>query len=148
MRGVRFNKAETELLLWWLGRAEEWGPATGKKGYGSLCLSIISKLQGASAPAAPKVNVGPIEDVLVASSRGRVIKLAGGGGYARASVQATNVGATVADARVVGEWLARQGWWKQGPTTILTVLTRWPEWLAKARASTAPDLHAAKPGFK
>ena len=135
MRGVRFTKAEVALLHNVLTDAVL---DTGHMDAVRLAASILTKLQGASVQKAPSVQVAPIEEALVRTSRGRVVALAGGGGYARASVQATNVGATVAGAELVGAWLARQGWWKQGPTTILTVLTRWPEWLAKAMATEPP----------
>ena len=133
MRGVRFTKAEVAALRFAADMVHR-APCDMPKGLDTA----VAKLAAAEAPLEPRVNVGPIEEALVRTSRGRVIKLAGGGGYARASIQATSVGATVEGAELVGAWLARQGWWKQGPTTILTVLTRWPEWYAKAQATEPP----------
>ena len=141
MRGVRFSKDEMVFIL---AKIDVTTNAKEEK----LRGSVLTKLQGASVQKPASVQVAPIEEALVRTSRGRVVALAGGGGYARASVQATNVGATVAGAELVGAWLARQGWWKQGPTTILTVLTRWPEWLAKAQAGDAPSLAPTRQGFR
>ena len=143
MRGVRFTKIEV-LALRFAADMVHRAPCDMPKGLDTA----LAKLDAASAPLQPRADVGPIEEALVRTSRGRVVALAGGGGYARASVQATNVGATVAGAELVGAWLARQGWWKQGPTTILTVLTRWPEWLAKAQAGADPTLVPARSGFR
>lgn len=144
MRPVRFTKAEARALRDILGAHQDclkrMGSAADK-----VLVSVLSKLDAAESPAHAGVAVGPIEQVLVDRARGKVVELASGpSGYARASKLATAVGATVTDAEVVGDWLARQAWLRE-PTTVLGVLNKWAEWLPRARATAPPP--AAREGF-
>ena len=73
MRAVRFTKPEREFLERVLAEspAPPGSPAERK------LLAIKDKLRVAQEPKPASVNVGPIEDALVRTSRGRVVKLAG-----------------------------------------------------------------------
>jgi hypothetical protein len=141
MRAARFTKAEVAFIRRALiithTDAEE-----------KLRTSIVAKLDEAEGESPKGVAAGPIEQALVRTSRGKVVELASGpSGYGRASKMATAMGVTVADAEVVGAWLARQGWMRE-PTTILGVLNKWAEWLPRARATSGPTVTSArKEGF-
>lgn len=137
-RGVRFTKAEREWLRSWLPAnvAAEEGSKRAKLGEAVLAKLLASE----EAPAT--VDVAPIEEALVAFARGKVIALEGG--FPRARVQATACKATVEDAKLVGGWMARQGW-LTGPMTLLDVLNKWHMWLPKARATQPPP--ALQPGL-
>lgn len=139
MRAVRFTKAEALAL-------HDAGHHADSTGHGSKALSMaLEKLVAAEAPAEKGVAAGPLEEALVRTSRGKVVELVSGpGAYGRASKMATALGATVADAEVLGAWLARQGWLRE-PTTLLGVLNKWAEWLPRARATAPPP--AAPEGF-
>lgn len=128
-RSVRFTKAERELLGFALGGVVPFTPKQAKVRDG-----IFKKLSDSEAAAAT-VDVGPIEEALIATARGKVVALEGG--YPRARVQATAVGATVDDAKLLGGWMARQGW-LTGPMTLLDVLNKWVMWIPKARATQPP----------
>lgn len=137
MKAVRFTKAEVTLIrhaLDWLAQGQDKASREAK--------SIVAKLEAAEAPAAKGVNPGPIQEALVASSRGKVVEVTGG--WPRASRQATEVGATVDDAKLIGAWMARTGW-LTGPKTLFDVLNQWPNWLAKAKATAPPP--SAPQGF-
>ena len=135
-RGIRLTKQERE----WLRRFIEPQSRVESKG-GKLAQSVLQKL--AASEEAPKgVSVEPIEDALIASARGKVVALEAG--HARASVQAKAVGATPEDAKLVGAWMARQGW-LSGPQTLIDVLNKWYQWLPKARATEPPP--ALQPGL-
>ena len=136
MKAIRLTKAEVAWIRSALALAVDFTAQQSK-----TKDSILNKLDAAEqAPAG--VNPGPIEQALIAGSRGKVVPLAGG--FPRASKIATSVGATPEDARAIGEWMARQGWLR-GPQTMLDVLNKWPQWLAKARATEPPP--SAPPGF-
>ena len=81
------------------------------------------------------VNPGPVQDAMVAAAHGKVIALEGG--HAQASRRCTDMKVTVEDAKLVGEWMARQHW-LTGPMTLLDVLNKWYSWLPKARATQPP----------
>lgn len=140
MRPIRLTKAEAAAIREAISDRQDWEA--------KVFQSVLDKLDAAEAQAPAGVAVGPVEQALERTARGKVVRLAGGQGggaaYGRASKQATALGVTVEDAEVVGAWLARQGWLRE-PVTILTVLNKWPEWLARARATAAPP--AAKEGF-
>lgn len=130
MRGVRFTKAELELLNGLLVMVTP----QATPGMWKARNSIMAKL--AAAVEAPKgVQVQPVEDALVAASHGKVIKLEGG--HAMASRRCTDAKVTPEDAKLVGEWMARQPW-LTGPMTLLDVLNKWYQWLPKARATQPP----------
>ncbi len=131
MRGVRFTKAEVLMIKGSL--IGEVNPPKSEK----IRLSILRKLEDAEGPTTPGVAPGPLQDALMASSRGKVVRVEPNG-YGRISRQATPLGATVAQATLLGNWIASQGW-LQGPLTIFTVLAKWPDWLARAKATAAPD---------
>lgn len=135
MRAVRFTKAEVAAI-----RACMTGGAPDAKSMSS----VLRKLEEAEAEAPVGVNASAIEAALESTARGKVVRLVGGGLYARASKQATSVGATVEGARAIGAWLARQGWLRE-PVTVLTVLNKWGEWLPRALATAPPP--AAREGF-
>jgi hypothetical protein len=141
MKGIRLTKAEVAELES-LDQAisfGDFGKCTGK-----AWDTFMAKVRAASAPAQTGVAVGPIETALVAASRGKVVPLVGHGGYARATKQATAVGATVEHAKLIGAWMARTGW-LTGPKTILDVLNQWSNWLTKASATAPPP--SAPSGF-
>lgn len=130
MRGVRFTKPELEFL-----RAAIGVTRTAKEE--KARTSIMAKLDTASGPTAAGVAPGPLQDALMLSSRGKVVRVEQNG-FGRISRQATQLGATVAQATLLGNWIASQGW-LQGPLTIFTVLAKWPDWLARAKATAPPD---------
>ena len=144
MRPVRFTKAEAEALRNHLRAAffGDCGRLDEKES--KLLASVDDKLEAALAPGVAGVAAGPIEQALVRASRGKVVELAGGPAYARASKMATALEVTLQDAELVGGWLARQGWMRE-PTTLLGVLNKWSEWLPRARATAPPP--AAQEGF-
>lgn len=132
-RGVRLTKAERE----WLRRVldNRGGDETHWDRRGSkLADGLLKKLE-ASEETPKGVDIVPIEEALVAAARGKVVALEAG--HARASVQAKAVGATPETAKLVGAWMARQGW-LQGPQTVLDVMNKWYQWLPKARATEPP----------
>lgn len=131
MKALRLTKAEHSLI---------WSFVQDHPG--KTAAGLRAKLEKAERQDTVNVAVKPIEDALVAAARGKVVPLVSG--HARASVQATRAGATVEDAKVVGEWMARQGWLR-GPQTLLDVLNKWPQWLSKAKASAPPP--SLQPGF-
>lgn len=137
MRAVRLTKAEVALI-----RDRFVGNLTPKER--KTAEGLMAKLSGAEGPAPVGASVAPIEAALVAAGRGKVVRLDGGSGYARASRLAAAAGATVEQAATIGGWLGRQGWFT-GPVTVLGVLGKWADYLARARA-TAPA-PAAKEGF-
>lgn len=141
MKSIRLTKDEAEWLRWLL-RPEEMNLNSWSTKHVKMAASMRAKLDAAEAPSG-NADVGPIEKALVAGSRGKVIEM-DRSGYGRASVQAGRMGVTPEDAGLVGRWLATQGWLR-GPLTLLTVLNKWPDWAAKARASQPPE--AALPGF-
>lgn len=136
MRGVRFTKAEAELIRSAMGPAWDfWGPAMGERAF-KLSQSVVAKLDAADAPLesdhdAPKA----LQDALSSAARGKVVPLEGG--WAMAAGMAKNAKATVEQARLIGEWMARQGWLTQ-PQTLLDVLRKWHQWLPKARSTQPP----------
>lgn len=132
MRGVRFTKAEVAYLGALLGPGScDHDPR--------LDGSILAKVEAAAGPQVAGVNAGALERALVDSARGKVVAIeAGAGSYGRVSRQATAVGATPQAASVIGSWIASQSW-LTGPLTVFTVLNKWPDWLARARATAAPD---------
>lgn len=131
-RGLRFTKPERDFLKSALGSAVDWAAFGAKEA--KAAASILAKVE-ASESAPTTVDAAPLEAALIAGARGKVIALEGG--WPRARVQATAVKATVEDARMVGEWMARQGW-LLGPMTLLDVLNKWHFWLPKARATQPP----------
>lgn len=137
-RSIRFTKAERDLLKLIL---TEWADGTALVKMAKTARGIVAKVK-ASEEAEATVDVGPIEEALVAAARGKVIALEGG--HARARVQATAVKATVEDAKLLGGWMARQGW-LTGPMTLLDVLNKWYMWLPKARTTQPPP--ALGPGL-
>jgi hypothetical protein len=130
MRGVRLTKSELEFL-----RAALVVTRTAKEE--KARTSIMAKLDEATAATAPGIAPGPLQDALMLNSRGKVVRVEANG-YGRISRQATQLGATVAQATLLGNWIASQGW-LQGPLTIFTVLAKWPDWLARAKATAPPD---------
>jgi hypothetical protein len=138
VKAVRFTKAEVEVIRWALA---DWRKLDN---CAKAAASALVKLDKAEEATPAGVNAGPLQAALEATSRGKVVPLAGPGGWARASKQAAAVGATVEDAKLVGAWMARQGW-LHGPQTLLDVLNKWPQWLAKARATQPPP--SAPPGI-
>ncbi len=137
-RGIRLTKAERDFLRAHLLEPHglKWSKAEAK-----AVASILAKVEESEA-AAKGVDIVPIEEALVAAARGKVIALEGG--HARASVQAKAVGATPADAAMIGAWMARQGW-LTGPMTVLDVLNKWFMWAPKARSTEPPP--ALAPGL-
>lgn len=144
MRGVRFTKAETEYLERMVDAAGD--PSDARLFFGTmpspkefkLQQSILTKLKAAGEPQQPGVNAVAFERALVESARGKVVAVEGGNAtYARVSRQATSVGASVQAAAVIGSWIASQSW-LTGPLTVFTVLNKWPDWLARAKAVAAP----------
>lgn len=138
-RGLRFTKPERDFLKHAFGTAVDWGAFGTKEA--KLAASILTKVV-ASESAPNTVDAAPLEVALIAGARGKVIALEGG--WPRARVQATAVKATVEDARMVGEWMARQGW-LTGPMTLLDVLNKWNMWVPKARTTQPPP--ALSPGL-
>lgn len=144
MRAVRFTKAELCVIEGALERAADGsGMMTGKdRSLVGAAKSALAKLKAAQEPAAKGADVGPIQAALVASARGKAIALEGG--FARASRQCADMGVTPETAKLVGEWMARQGW-LTGPMTLLDVLNKWGSWLAKAKATAPPP--SLQPGL-
>lgn len=133
MRGVRFTKAERELLEQCLDVTTHDWSCFGTKANG-LVAGILAKVRAAvEAPAG--VSVKPIEDKLIKASRGKVIPLEGG--HAVASRRLTAMKVTEEQAELVGAYMARQGW-LTSPMTLLDVLNKWYQWLPKARATEPP----------
>ena len=125
-RPIRLTAKEADLLALLLAGAVQT----------PTLLSLQAKLEAARAAAPKCVNIGPMEDVLITYSRGRVVPM-GPGGHARASRRATDLGVTPDELKVVGVWLARQHWLSE-PITIIMVLNKWAEWLPRARATAPP----------
>lgn len=140
-RGIRLTKQERDVLRILLDPATEGSDPGLDRKQKAARDSILAKLD-ASEEAPKGVSVEPIEDALIASARGKVVALEAG--HARASVQAKAVGATPEDAKLVGAWMARQGW-LSGPQTLIDVLNKWYQWLPKARATEPPP--ALQPGL-
>lgn len=146
MRGVRFTKAEwhwlTDLVDYARCRADHGEMNFGEKKAArarELADSILTKLNEAAEPRAAGVAAGPLEKALIETSMGKVVSLVNGSKiYGRVSAQATAVGATPETARQLGAWIASQRW-LTGPVTILTVLNKWPDWMARAAATAAPE---------
>jgi len=95
---------------------------------------ILEKLLKAEQPTDPAVNAPAIEDVLVTWSAGKVAPLALPN-WQRYARQGAVVGATVADAQTIGQWMSRQDWLQPGSQTLQSVLNNWSSWLGKARAA-------------
>ena len=132
-RGVRFTKVEREWLLRMTDDAVmDWshqGTKTVK-----VVASIHQKLV-ASAEAPKGTDPAPIEEALIAASRGKVIPLEGG--YGMASAMCSSMKVTAEQATLVGAWLARTTYFTQ-PMTLIDVLKKWYQWLPKARATQPP----------
>lgn len=96
--------------------------------------SFMAKVAKAREPSA-NVAVAPIETALVAAARCKVVPLVTGHG--QASVRAGKLGVTPEQARLVGQYIASQGWLR-GPLTLLDVLNKWPTYLSKATATQPP----------
>jgi hypothetical protein len=96
--------------------------------------TILAKLAKAEQPNDPGVNAPALEETLITYSRGKVVSLALPN-WQRYSRQGADVGATVADAQTIGEWMYRQGWIQLGSQTLESALRNWSSWLGKARAS-------------
>lgn len=100
-------------------------------------LSILKKLEAASSVQAPGVAAGPLQDALVSAARGKIVPVEPNS-FPRVSRMATAVGASVQAATVIGAWIAAQSW-LHGPLTIFTVLNKWADWSARAKATAAPE---------
>lgn len=145
MRAVRFTKAEDRWLRDLVDHAISRLP-TGDFVFGEVKVayaekvarSVLTKLEAAGEPKKAGVNAGAFEAALIGASAGKVVPV-DGSAYARVSRQATAIGATPELGAVVGQWMAAQRW-LSGPFTVFTVLNKWPDWLARARATQAPDL--------
>lgn len=139
VRGVRFTKAELLWVRTWLTAGLTADAEHGDKKAVKLAQSCLAKLTQAESDEPKGVDPGPIERVLIEESGGRVVRLTGANGsfWARAAVTAKAVGATEETARVVGRWLARQGWFTE-PVTLLMVLNKWPDWYSRAVATAGP----------
>lgn len=139
MRGVRFTKAEVYLIREAMERAADTtGMITGKaKSLAGTARSVLQKLAAATEPKAPGVAAQPFEAALIAAARGKVVSI-DPKAYGRVSNMATAVGATVEGATLVGAWMATQKW-LTGPLTVFTVLNKWPDWAARAKATAPPD---------
>lgn len=145
MRGVRFTKAEGEYLTELVKHAAcSLESYQGDLAFGDkverrakLVRGIEKKLAAASQSQPPGVAAAPLQDALVLASRGKVVPVEANG-FGRVSRQATAAGATPEKMALVGNWIATQGW-LQGPLTIYTVLAQWGNWLARAKATAAPD---------
>lgn len=140
MKAVRFTKAEVQAIRDALSHWE--GLLTTSTKEEQAARQVLAKLDAAHESAVTGVAPAPIEQALIATSRGKVVPV--DGGWARASKQATAVKATVEDARLIGAWMARTGW-LTGPKTLFDVLNQWPNWLAKAKATAPPP--SAPSGF-
>lgn len=139
MRAVRFTKAEWSWL-WQLVGDTRVSNNTAER----IRVSVLDKLEALAQPKESGVDAGALERALEESARGKIVATnTGSGHYARLSRQATALGATPEAAREVGAWIAAQGW-LQGPLTIFTVLNKWPDWLARARATAPPKGTTAK----
>lgn len=132
MRGVRFTKAEAEFVYQRMYDADVEGESTKTR---KLAVSVMAKIRALSTPTEPGVNAGELERALVAASRGKVVPVESG--FPRISRVATGLGATVAQATVLGTWIAGESWLR-GPLTVFTVLNKWPDWLARAKATAPP----------
>lgn len=97
---------------------------------------ILDKLLKAETPNEPAVNAPAIEDALITYSLGKVAALALPN-WQRYARQGAQVGATLADAQIIGQWMGRQGWLQPGSQTLQSVLNNWSSWLGKARAAEA-----------
>ena len=97
--------------------------------------SLYVKLTAVNSKrAAPGANVSDIEGVLVQHAGGRVVRVPlVPSQYAALSRQLGEHGATPEDAKLLGAWLARQKWLK-GSLTLLSIVKKWADWLARARA--------------
>lgn len=88
-----------------------------------------------------------LQDVLVAGGGVIPVATAGAGWWSTQARRAANVGMTVADAGLVGRWLAEQPWAKN--FTIDRVINGWPSYLARARkgADAEPNTGWGRPEF-
>lgn len=133
MRGVRFTKAERELIATWATNVVDSDKTK------AVAASVLAKIAEAVALPGnrPGVAAGPLEAAMIEGSQGKIVGV-GSNAYPRISRQATALGATVQDAHKLGVWIAGQKW-LTGPLTIFTVLNKWPDWMARAKATAAPD---------
>ena len=129
MKKVAFGKLEVGLLRRKLAHEE---PIRADE---KARQAILAKLVKAEQPNDPAVNAPMLEESLITYSRGKVVALALPN-WPRYARQAADVGATIADAQIVGAWLAVQGWVQPKSQTLESVLRNWSGWLGKARAST------------
>jgi hypothetical protein len=98
---------------------------------------ILEKLVRAEQPSDPGVNAPAIEEALITYAGAKVAPLALPN-WQRYARQGAAVGATVADAQIIGQWMSRQGWIQPGSQTLQSVLNNWSSWLGKARAAEGP----------
>ena len=137
MRGIRsFTKAEYEWLMEWMEQAIEADKEYGDTKRVKVGESLMAKLKRVQEPREAGANAASLESALIRAAGGKVVPTTRGG-YARASRQATQVGATVEQMEEIGLWLRRQSWLTQ-PVTIIGVLNKWPDWYPKAKATAAP----------
>lgn len=131
-RSIRFTKAERDFLKLVLGPTMDWSHLGTK--VVKTAAACLKKLEESEEQTAG-VEVGPIEEALIAAARGKVLALEGG--FGRASVMAASMKVTPELAALVGSYLARNNFFT-GPFTLLDVLNKWYQWLPKARATAPP----------
>lgn len=132
MKPLRITEVEArwleELLHTWTLKELWGGPAL------KCAKSILAKVRKVQEPS-QNAAVAPIEQALIAGSRGKVVVLVTG--HAQASVRAGKLGVTPETAHLVGEYLARTKY-LTGPLTLLDILNKWPSYISKAQATQPP----------
>lgn len=132
MKKVGFAAGEVSLLRRVLvDLPRQGGIAWSKQDY-KAAARILEKLTKAETPNEPAVNAPAIEEALITYAAGKVAPLALPN-WQRYARQGAQVGATVADAQTIGQWLSRQAWVGYGSQTLQSALANWSSWLGKAR---------------
>lgn len=149
MKKVGFAAGEVSLLRRVLAFLDEdkasWNARTAEHAPWSkqdlkARARILEKLTKAEQPSDPAVNAPLLEEQLIVYSGGKVAPLALPN-WQRYARQGAQVGATVADAQIVGQWMSRQDWMGPGSQTLQSALNNWSSWLGKARAEQAGVVH-------
>lgn len=133
MKKVSFASSEVSLIRRALEYMARHSAIEGRQDVKSSAR-ILEKLTKAEQPNDPAVNAPLLEDTLLTYSGGKLAPLALPN-WQRYARQGAQVGATVADAQTIGQWMNRQDWIARGSMTLQSVLNNWSSWLGKARAA-------------
>lgn len=117
-------------------------PTKGEQRLHDSCLAWVAPPSAAPAPAsAPKADLAQLQATLLEHcSKAFPMTSADSGWWARTSALATKKGATAEGVARIARWVDTQSWLSQ--VTLVDLLRKWEEWLAKASSepsrATAP----------